>query len=188
MWVGGVFLSALYLVGGVTVTRLSASIWVVLFGLNIVVGLAFNQYLRRFNLVEHERRGFGLAGMALELITAPVYVAAAAAQLAGRPLAYVVTPKGSAATGDTWRAFRPHLGWAAVAIASIGLGITFGHGYPALYVWAGITGIATLSPLVHVGAGADRDQALQCTRHLDRRPTPCPPSAASVWCSFAAGG
>jgi hypothetical protein len=123
----------------------------VLFGLNIIVGLSFNQYLRRFNLVEHERRGFGLAGVALELITAPVYVAAAAAQLAGRPLVYVVTAKGSAATGDTWRAFRPHLVWAAIAITSMGLGITFGHSYPSLYIWAAITVLITLSPLAHIG-------------------------------------
>ncbi len=151
-WVGGVFLAALYLVGGITVTRLSAAVWVVLFMLNIVVGLAFNQYLRRFNLVEHERRGFGLAGLALELITAPVYVAAAAAQLTGRPLVYVVTAKGSAATGDTWRAFRPHLGWAAIAIVSMWLGIVLGHHYPSLYVWAAITVLVTLSPIVHLEA------------------------------------
>ncbi len=151
-WVGGVFLSALYLGGGITVTRLSASVWVALFGFNICVGLVFNQYLRRFNLVEHERRGFGLAGMALELMTAPVYVAAAAAQLAGRPLVYVVTAKGSATTGDTWRAFRPHLGWAAIAVGSILLGLGLGHDYPALYVWAAITVLVSLSPLAHIWA------------------------------------
>jgi len=150
MWVGGVFLSALYLVGGITVTRLPAVVWIVLFGSNIVAGLAFNQYLRRFNLVDHERRGVGLAGLALELVTAPVYVAAAAAQLAGRPLVYVVTAKGSAATGDTWRSFRPHLAWAAVAIATIGVGVVLGHSYPSLYVWAAITGVVALSPLTHV--------------------------------------
>jgi len=150
MWVGGVFLSALYLVGGVTVTRLPAVVWIVLFGSNIVAGLAFNQYLRRFNLVDHERRGVGLAGLALELVTAPVYVAAAAAQLAGRPLVYVVTAKGSAATGDTWRSFRPHLAWAAVAIVTVGMGAVLGHSYPSLYVWAAITGVVALSPLAHV--------------------------------------
>jgi hypothetical protein len=38
MWVGGVFLSSLHLVGGITVTRLSVGTWGVLFGLNIVLG------------------------------------------------------------------------------------------------------------------------------------------------------
>ena len=71
--------------------------------------------MRGFHLVEHERRTWGFTGLALDLITAPVYVAAAAAQLAGRPLQYVVTAKGSAATGDGWRTFRPHLLWLGVA-------------------------------------------------------------------------
>ena len=170
MWVGGVFLSALYLVGGDhRHPAVGCSLGASCSASNIVVGLAFNQYLRRFNLVEHERRGFGLAGIALELITAPVYVAAAVAQLAGRPLVYVVTAKGSAATGDTWRAFRPHLAWAAVAIASIGTGIIFGHSYPSLYVWAAITGIITLSPLVHVDHRAHGRQIRRNARRVDHR-------------------
>ena len=149
-WVIGVALSAVYLVGGVTVTRLPALAWAVLFVANIAVGLAFFQFTQRFNLVEHERRSWGLAGMALELVTAPVYVAAAAAQLAGRPLAYVVTAKGSAATGDTWRTFRPHLGWAALAAGCIVTGRLLHHDYPSLYVWAGLTLLISLAPMLHL--------------------------------------
>jgi cellulose synthase (UDP-forming) len=149
-WVIGVVLSAVYLVGGVTVTRLPALAWSILFGANIIVGLMFFQFTQRFNLVEHERRSWGLAGMALELITAPIYVAAAAAQLAGRPLAYVVTAKGSAATGDTWRTFRPHLGWAALAAGCIAAGIALHHSYPSLYLWAGLTLLISLAPIGHL--------------------------------------
>jgi len=157
-WVIGVVLSATYLVGGVTITRLPALAWGVLFAANIVVGMVFYQFTQRFNLVEHERRSWGLAGMALELITAPIYVAAAAAQLAGRPLAYVVTAKGSAATGDTWRTFRPHLGWAALAAGCIVTGQLLHHDYPSLYVWAGLTLVISLAPVLHLltvaGAGS----------------------------------
>jgi hypothetical protein len=149
-WVIGVVLSAVYLVGGVTVTRLPALAWGVLFVANIVVGMVFYQFTQRFNLVEHERRSWGLAGMALELITAPIYVAAAAAQLAGRPLAYVVTAKGAAATGDTWRTFRPHLGWAALAASCIITGQLLDHDYPSLYVWAGLTLLVSLAPVLHL--------------------------------------
>jgi hypothetical protein len=149
-WVIGVVLSAIYLVGGVTVTRLPALAWGVLFLANIVVGLTFFQFTQRFNLVEHERRSWGLAGMALELITAPIYVAAAAAQLAGRPLAYVVTAKGAAATRDTWRTFRPHLGWAAVAAGCLAAGGLLHHNYLSLYVWAGLTLLISLAPIGHL--------------------------------------
>jgi cellulose synthase (UDP-forming) len=152
-WVSGVFLSAVYLVGGVTVTRLPATIWTALFIANIVAGFAVFQFTRRFNLVEHERRSWGLTGMTLELVTAPVYVAAAAAQLAGRPLTYVVTAKGTAATGDTLRTFRPHAAWAAVTAASLLAGRVLHHNYPALYVWASITLLICVAPIGYLMAG-----------------------------------
>jgi cellulose synthase/poly-beta-1,6-N-acetylglucosamine synthase-like glycosyltransferase len=149
-WVGGIALSALYLVGGVSVTHLPLLLWGLLFGANLVLGLLFSFCMRRFNLVEHEQRSWGLAGMLLDLFTAPVYVAAAAAQLAGRPLTYVVTAKGSAATGDTWRTFRPHLVWLSVAVASVATGLVLHHDFPTLYVWAGLTALVCIAPPVHV--------------------------------------
>jgi cellulose synthase/poly-beta-1,6-N-acetylglucosamine synthase-like glycosyltransferase len=152
-WVSGVLLSTLYLVGGVTVTHLPVLQWGVLFGANLVVGLLFAFCMRRFNLVEHERSSWGLSGMLLDLLTAPVYVAAAAAQLFGRPLSYVVTAKGSAATRDTWRTFRPHLIWAGASAAAMVAGLFLGHDYPALYVWAGVTVLICLLPLAHVSLG-----------------------------------
>ncbi|MGY1802274.1 glycosyltransferase family 2 protein [Blastococcus sp. SYSU D00922] len=150
-WVGGVLLTVLYLVGGVTVTHLPVREWGLLFAANLGVGLLFAFCMRRFNLVEHERRSWGLSGMLLDLVTAPVYVAAALAQLAGRPLTYVVTPKGSAASRDTWRTFRPHLFWAGVAVVAMLTGRLLDHEYPSLYVWAGITALICLLPLAHVG-------------------------------------
>ncbi|MEV6305016.1 glycosyltransferase family 2 protein [Actinoplanes sp. NPDC051861] len=149
-WVGGIFLTGLYLVGGITITRLPSVVWAALFVLNTVVGLAFVQFTRRFNLVDHERRSWGLSGMLLELATAPIYLAAAAAQLAGRPLAYVVTPKGSAATGDTWRTFRPHLGWAGLSAVFIAAGTAMHHSYVSLYVWAALTIVTCLIPILHL--------------------------------------
>ena len=153
-WVIGVILSACYLVGGVTVTRVPMLVWGVLFAANIVVGLIFFEFIQRFNLVEHERRSWGLTGMVLELIAAPIYVAAAAAQLAGRPLAYVVTAKGAAASADTWRTFRAHLGWAAVAGTSLLAGWLLKHTYPSLYLWAGVTLLISIAPVVHVSGGS----------------------------------
>ncbi|WP_249997531.1 glycosyltransferase family 2 protein [Actinoplanes sp. M2I2] len=149
-WLGGIFLTGLYLVGGVTITRLPSLVWAALFLVNLVAGLAFVQFTRRFNLVTHERRSWGLSGMVLELATAPVYLAAAAAQLAGRPLAYVVTAKGSAATGDSWRTFRPHLAWTALSAAFIVAGVAMHHAFVSLYIWAGLTIATCLIPVAHL--------------------------------------
>ena len=151
-WVGGITLTMLYLLGGVTVTQLPLLEWTVLFSANLLVGLLFFLSMRRFNLVEHERRSWGFTGLALDLLTAPIYVAAAAAQLAGRPLQYVVTAKGSAATGDSWRTFRPHLLWLGLAAASVLAGLELHHDYPTLYVWAGLTIVACAAAPLHVAA------------------------------------
>jgi hypothetical protein len=151
-WVGGITLTMLYLLGGVTVTHLPLTQWTVLFGANLVVGLLFFLGMRRFHLVEHERRSWGFTGLALDLLTAPVYAAAAFAQLAGRPLQYVVTAKGSAATGDSWRTFRAHLLWLAVAVASVLTGLSLHHDYPALYAWALLTIVVCTAAPLHVAA------------------------------------
>jgi cellulose synthase (UDP-forming) len=168
-WVIGVLLSAMYLVGGITVTRLPALVWAGLFVSNIGVGLAFFEFTQRFNLVEHERRSWGWSGMLLELITAPIYVAAAAAQLAGRPLAYVVTAKGAAASGDTLRTFRPHLGWAAVAGGCLIIGRILGHNYPALYIWSTMTLMVCLSPVIHLLVQRLSDPRSGTVVHLPNR-------------------
>ena len=149
-WVGGIALTTLYLAGGVSVTQLPMLQWGVLFGSNLLVGLLFFFCMRRFNLVEHERRTWGFTGLALDLITAPVYVAAAAAQLAGRPLQYVVTAKGSAATGDGWRTFRPHLLWLGVAATAMGAGLLLHHDYATLYGWAALTAVVCAAGPLHV--------------------------------------
>jgi hypothetical protein len=146
-WVGGIFLSAMYLVGGVTATDLPLAVWAALFPLNLIVGFGFFQFMRRFNLAEHERKSWGLTGMVLELITAPVYVTAAAAQVAGRRLVYVVTAKGSAATADSIRSFRAHLGWAAIAGGSLLAGVALHHTYPSLYYWAGFALLVSAAPV-----------------------------------------
>jgi cellulose synthase (UDP-forming) len=149
-WLGGIFLFSLYLIGGISVTQLPVLVWSLLFVANTVMGFALFQLMARFNLAEHERSSWNLTGLALDMITGPFFCAAAAAQLVGRPLVYVVTAKGSAATGDTWRTFRPHLLWLAVSAAAIAVGVLSGHDYPTLYLWALLTVVICGGPMMHV--------------------------------------
>ena len=74
-------------------------------------------------------------------------------QRRGRPLTYVVTAKGSAATGDTWRTFRLHMVWLAVSGGSIAAGLLLGHTHGALVFWSAVTAAICLVPMVHVAVG-----------------------------------
>jgi cellulose synthase (UDP-forming) len=149
-WLAGILLFGLYLLGGISVTQLPVDIWLALFLANGMLGLTHFQMTRCLNLAEHERTSWNLSGIALDLITGPVFSAAAIAQLSGRPLSYVVTPKGSAATGDTWRTFRPHLLWLGAALGSIAVGLALGHSYPTLLFWAALVALICLAPMLQV--------------------------------------
>jgi hypothetical protein len=40
--------------------------------------------------------------------------------------------------------------WLSVALAAMATGLVLHHDYPTLYVWAGVTALVCLAPLVHV--------------------------------------
>lgn len=146
-WLLGNALSAMYLVAGVSSSRLQFVPWLVFLVTSIVLGLSVNFWLRRFNLMPHERASWGMTGMLLNLVTTPVYLAAGFQQLTGRRLGYKVTAKGRLTTGDHLQTFRLHVNWAVFATACVVLGLVQGNLYPTLYVWEGVTILTVLTPV-----------------------------------------
>jgi cellulose synthase/poly-beta-1,6-N-acetylglucosamine synthase-like glycosyltransferase len=84
-----------------------AVLWLYSFASSL--GLFF--WLRRFNLMPHERKDWCLEGMALTMMCIPVYVNAAWQALIRKPLSYAVTAKGNLASPDSLQTFTPHLQW-----------------------------------------------------------------------------
>ncbi len=78
-------------------------------------------WLRKFNLVEHEKKDWGIQGMGLLLMTIPIYVNAAVQAIARRPLTYEVTAKGNLTSPDTIMTFASHINWVAFNVLSITL-------------------------------------------------------------------
>ena len=115
-------------------------------------GLFF--WLRKFNLVEHERKDWGLKGMALLLMCVPVYVNAALQALARRPLTYEVTAKGSLTSPDTLMTFASHINWAAFNVLTLTALIMLGTA-PDLsnLAWTTERLIVCLSPIMLFGIG-----------------------------------
>lgn len=141
-------LSALYLTADVT-TRLPIWQWAALWSASIASSLWLFFWLRRFNLVAHERKGWGLAGMGLLLMTGPIYVAAMLARLSRRPLAYAVTAKGALTSADNWSTFRFHIAWAACAAVQLVLsfaGFLSDHASPR--AWLMMTAVVCTVPLL----------------------------------------
>jgi cellulose synthase (UDP-forming) len=155
-WLMGNTLSSLYLVGGVTSSRLQFIPWLCFFLVSNVLGLSVSLWLRRFNLMPHERASYNWTGMLLNLVTTPVYLAAGFQQLTGRNLVYKVTAKGRLSSGDSLQTFRLQIGWAAFAIFIQVAGLLQGHDYLPLYVWANITLAASLAPIAIWFFGARR--------------------------------
>ncbi|MDF2460918.1 MAG: glycosyltransferase family 2 [Candidatus Saccharibacteria bacterium] len=103
--------------------------------LSIVTSLWFFFWLRRFNLVEHERKDWGIQGMGLLLMCIPVYFSAAWEAITRKPLTYAVTAKGDLATPDTIRTFKPHINWFTLNLVGLfGLSLV-GTGIASSEVW-----------------------------------------------------
>ncbi|MGE5827814.1 MAG: glycosyltransferase [Micromonosporaceae bacterium] len=138
--------TGLYLLFGVASIHLHSLTWLALWTLSLTSWFVLWFWLRRFNLAHHERVEAGMPGMALALFAGPIYLAAAAAAIARRPLAYAVTAKGRLSTGESLATFRLHLWWAAAAASLLGLSFLRHHNYLVLQVWCGLTLSTGLGP------------------------------------------
>ena len=127
--------------------------WVV----SLASGFGLFFWLRKFNLVEHERKDWGLKGMALLLMCVPIYVNAALQALARRPLTYEVTAKGSLTSPDTLMTFASHINWAAFNVLTLTALIMLGTS-PDLSntAWTIERLAVCLSPLVLFGIGLNK--------------------------------
>jgi cellulose synthase/poly-beta-1,6-N-acetylglucosamine synthase-like glycosyltransferase len=99
---------------------------VVIWAFSISTTLWLFLWLRKFNLVEHERKDWGVQGMGLLLMCIPVYVSAAWEALTRKPLTYAVTAKGDLTSPDTLNTFYPHLFWIGFNLIIIGLASSIG--------------------------------------------------------------
>jgi cellulose synthase (UDP-forming) len=159
MLVLGSAATAIYLLLGITAMQVNAAVWVLLWTASMVSWVLLWFWLRRFNLAEHERRELGLLGMLLALFAGPIYVAAAARALAGRPLRYAVTAKGSLKSADSMRTFRLHLFWAAAAAALLLISFQAHHDVAALRIWGSLAVIIGIGPPVILAASRLGDDA-----------------------------
>jgi cellulose synthase (UDP-forming) len=141
-WLASMLLTALFLFSGV-VTHLPIAQWAVLWSISVTSSLFLFFWLRRFNLVEHERKQWGMAGVYLMLMSIPTYVQAGLAYCFGCPLTYKVTAKGDLGSSDRVKTFSANLCWLLVAVT-----FCLFPSFLATHLWMAFVAVICAAPVI----------------------------------------
>jgi len=147
-WMLSIVLTTAYMVTGANLS-IPLLWWGVTWGASMVSGLAFFFWTCRFRLTAGQRRETGLTGMALTLMTLPVYAAAGVRWMGRRGLPYVITAKGDMQSPDSLRTFRPHLvvlTWIFVLLGLASAGVI--HSWPVVLFWAWFIAVVCSAPII----------------------------------------
>lgn len=150
-------------VWGPTAIAVDPSHWAIFYGWVAFFQITLYSVMRRYNTSPYEERfSYGIYGMFMSVVSAPIYAAALVKTLLRRPVGFSVTPKGAKASGDSLFTFRINIMWAAFYAAMLGVAISLGHMPLASMSWP-IMGIAiALAPAV----------LWRCELHAQRRALP----------------
>ena len=115
----------------------------------IIMQLSLYFWNRRNNVSPHEPEGsFGVSGMVLSAIAAPIYLSALVGVLLGKKVHFVVTTKGEHNQTDSIQAFKIHLQWALVLSSALVYGLLHKHHHPAMIIWVAFQLLLCLMPVM----------------------------------------
>ena len=135
-WLLGIVNAILFLGLGVTGMTISPQTWLALYADATAFSLWLYIHNRRYNVSPYEPPdSWGLTGMLMSIIAAPLYAGQLCSTIARRPAKFVVTPKGASSSQDGLRTFRNHLGWSAVLIAAITVSVIRHYASGAALLW-----------------------------------------------------
>ncbi|WP_448611854.1 glycosyltransferase family 2 protein [Geodermatophilus sp. URMC 60] len=178
-WVLGVTNLAAYLVTGVAGLLVSAQLWLMLYVNAAVLQVAVYFWNRRHNVSPHEEEGSsGVSGMAISVMSTPLYVSALWAAIRNRDTGFAVTRKG-AVGGSSLAAFARHLAWAAVLLAALTASQLLGHTHPAIRAWALLGLVMCLLP-VAIWATSMARERLRAPERTQSLPAPAVPDAVTA--------
>lgn len=171
-WLLGIASTMIYLTTGATAILAPWAEFVSLYMMSLIMQLSLYFWNRRYNVSPHEPQGsYGIAGMLLTSVTAPIYLSALVGVLLGKKADFVVTSKGGGRHYETLKTFKIHLLWAAVLVAGLTYGYAHGNDHPAMVVWAVLQLIVCLVPIT-LGWAAWIPERLHKKLKTRRRLTP----------------
>lgn len=103
---------------------------------------------RRYNVSPFEHReSYGLGGMLMSVLAAPIFAGALLKTLLRMPARFAVTPKGLGEQRESLHSFRFHLAWAAFFALALTGAVVNGYATPASSVWPLAAMAICLTPL-----------------------------------------
>jgi cellulose synthase/poly-beta-1,6-N-acetylglucosamine synthase-like glycosyltransferase len=137
-WAIAIISSSVYLLTGGSAINAPWGQFVSLYLMAAVMQLSLYFWNRRYNVSPHEAAGsYGVSGMMMTTLAAPVYMSALIGVMSGKRAKFVVTPKGdNIKNTDTLYTFKIHLLWAITEIAILVFGISRGRNNLGLLIWS----------------------------------------------------
>ncbi len=147
IWLISAVSSGIYLAFGATAIQAPWQEFASLYMMTIAMQMCLYFWNRRYNVSPHEPAGsYGVAGMAISALTAPIYFSALVGIVLGKKAQFVVTTKGSNQNPDWFKTFRTHTRWAMLMFALLVCGVWFGRDHPAMVLWAVMQIVICLTP------------------------------------------
>ncbi|BCJ46990.1 glycosyl transferase [Actinoplanes ianthinogenes] len=135
-WLLGILNAILFLGLGVTGMTIAPQTWLALYTDATAFSLWLYIHNRRYNVSPYEPPdSWGLTGMLMSIIAAPLYAGQLCSTITRRPARFVVTPKGDSSSQDGIRTFRNHLGWCAVLLIAIAVSVARHYAGGAALLW-----------------------------------------------------
>lgn len=149
-WLVGIISTMTYFLTGATAIIAPWSQFITLYLMSLTMQMSLYVWNRRFNVSPHEPVGsYGIAGMMLTSLTAPVYLSALIGVVLGKKPSFVVTSKGTHDRSyDTLITFKSHLIWAVIISAGLIYGFTHNHDQIAMWIWAVAQLIVCFIPII----------------------------------------
>ncbi len=138
-WLLGVTSSIIYLLSGASAISVAWNQFISLNIMSAVLQLGIYFWNRRSDVSPMTRPGsYGIPGMVITSLCAPVYFSAFIGTLLRRKPVFVVTRKGSSAEKDSFKAFAIHLRWGALLTVALLTGCAEGHTSGPMLAWVGL--------------------------------------------------
>lgn len=148
-WIFGAISMLLFALYGASGSSITPNSWALLYGWTAILQMAIYLRMRRHNVSPYEKKhSWGMLGMFMSVMAAPVYANAFIMSMLRRPCGFETTPKGAKSTGDSWYVFRHNIMWFLFYVTVIGIMFYNNFAVAATLAWPLVAAATSIAPVV----------------------------------------